>query len=372
MKKLVLLFIFASLTAFAVEKEQIYGPVKTGDMLWNIAGVVRPDPNLDRYQVMMALLAINPDAFKIPCNINSLQVGKVLKIPNLAEIQQLTVKQALAEFERQKTVWQVFRQFGQAIICAEEENISKTLLDTSIIEPMESMDEQIVSTESEATILSTSALSTNETFNQPTHSIAIPISQISITPMSLDTLIIQDLTTLISQPITTIPVSIIAFTFSLLYLVVLLIIGLLNTLFRPTKHSHEKKPTTPITEDKFVHLATSTNDSAAPVDEVKEKLAIIRSYLADGEEVTLHHLLQEVMKKGNHDQQTEARQLIEINRKMQALNQKYLPGDELPETLSHQTYNNRINLTDNAKMVQDGTTTFLESESYPRPTTRYL
>ncbi len=372
MKKLVLLFMFTGLTAFAAEKEQIYGPVKTGDMLWNIASSVRPDPNLDRYQVMMALLAINPDAFKIPCNINSLQVGKVLKTPNLAEIQRLTAKQALAEFERQKTVWQASRQSGQAIVCAETESVSK--IDSNIIEPIESVDEQTVFIENaEATI--PAVLSTDEAFDQfipstPIHPVVIPTSQISITPISLDALIIQDLTTLISQPITTIPISIVAFAFSLLYLVALLVIGLLNILFRFIKQDHEKKTTTP--EDKFAHLATSTNNNVTPVDEVKEKLAIIRSYLADGEEVTLHHLLQEVMKKGNHEQQTEARQLIEINRKIQALSQKCLPNDELPETLSHQTYDNRINLTDNVKVVQDRTTTFLESESYPRPITRYL
>ena len=38
---------------------QTYGPTKTGDLLWNIAGEVRPDKSISRYQAMLSLLKAN-------------------------------------------------------------------------------------------------------------------------------------------------------------------------------------------------------------------------------------------------------------------------------------------------------------------------
>lgn len=349
MKQLILLFMFTSLTAFATENEQFYGPVKAGDMLWNIAGAVRPASNLNRYQVMMALFAINPEAFKIPCNINSLQVGKTLKIPDIATIQQLTETQALAQFEQHKAIWQTYRQSGKPIVCTEEnrENVSKTLLDTSIVEPIKSIDEPIVSTPTSPFLSIDEELSAYHFDNKEVKKIIAPTTSHStqhilpvkntVIPLKFHELMIQDLTTLISQPLMTIPISIIIFAFSLLCAITLLILWLIRQLLRyilrpaPTNKANDRIEPSFENNVTLPFSSVQTNNAMQTVDEIKEKLAIIRSYLADGEEATLHHLLQDVMKKGTGEQQAEARQLIEINRKMQLLQQKNLSSTSLLE-----------------------------------------
>ena len=82
-------------------EELTYGPIQSGDRLWDIALQLRPNPSISRHQVMIALLKANPQAFRIPCNLNSLKIGNRLRIPSLAEMQILTPAQALAEFNRQ-------------------------------------------------------------------------------------------------------------------------------------------------------------------------------------------------------------------------------------------------------------------------------
>ncbi len=48
-----------------------YGPVQPGELIWRIAGKLRPDKNSSHQQVILALLRHNPDAFSVPCNLNS-------------------------------------------------------------------------------------------------------------------------------------------------------------------------------------------------------------------------------------------------------------------------------------------------------------
>ncbi len=62
-----------------------YGPVAYGDTLWDIAEQVRPDPSIDREQMMQALLEANPEAFFRP-DINSLSAGATLRIPSAQEL----------------------------------------------------------------------------------------------------------------------------------------------------------------------------------------------------------------------------------------------------------------------------------------------
>lgn len=82
-----------------------YGPIKTGDKLWDIAEKVRPDATVSRHQMIVALLKVNPQAFRVPCNIQSLQIGYTLSVPPLAVIQSVSEAEAiamLARFHREK------------------------------------------------------------------------------------------------------------------------------------------------------------------------------------------------------------------------------------------------------------------------------
>lgn len=89
----------------AQAEDSIYGPTKSGDLIWNIAGKVTPNSSVTKPQMILSLLKANPQAFKVSCNFNSLKTKEILKIPSLAEIQKISATDANAEFKRQNDEW---------------------------------------------------------------------------------------------------------------------------------------------------------------------------------------------------------------------------------------------------------------------------
>lgn len=110
-RKVLWLFLFIFLNTviskqLLAETAATYGPVKTGDKLWDIAEKVRPDATVGRHQMIIALLKTNPQAFRTPCNIQSLQIGYTLTIPTLTVIHAVSDKEAatlLSQFNREKS-----------------------------------------------------------------------------------------------------------------------------------------------------------------------------------------------------------------------------------------------------------------------------
>jgi pilus assembly protein FimV len=96
------------------EEANSYGPVKRGDSLWAIASKVSP-PSVGIYQAILALHKANPHAFTTPCNLNSLKVGDLLRIPSLSEMQAITQAEASKEMTRQTEEWKNRRQ--TSIVC---------------------------------------------------------------------------------------------------------------------------------------------------------------------------------------------------------------------------------------------------------------
>lgn len=82
--------------------------VQRGDMLWNVARDLRPDASVSVEQMMLALLRANPEAFT-DNNINNLQSGRVLRVPDMAEINRLSQAEARTEVARQNALWQEYR-----------------------------------------------------------------------------------------------------------------------------------------------------------------------------------------------------------------------------------------------------------------------
>src|SRR5512144_3175672 len=87
---LLLVLVFLSLTPLSQAQDH-YGPVRRGQDLWDIASQVAyqhyKDAHVSHTQVMLALLAANPEAFTAPCNDNSpLRVGVLLTIPTVAQV----------------------------------------------------------------------------------------------------------------------------------------------------------------------------------------------------------------------------------------------------------------------------------------------
>jgi len=81
-----------------------YGPTQRNDSIWKIAERINKNPGTSVEQVMMALYKANPKAF-YKKNVNALMVGKTLKIPSNAEVNQLSKDAAKTEFYLQHDIW---------------------------------------------------------------------------------------------------------------------------------------------------------------------------------------------------------------------------------------------------------------------------
>ena len=87
-----------------------YGITKANDNLWSIAEKLRQgDDSVTVYQIMMALLQSNPDAF-IDNNVHRLKVGHVLRIDDPSVLTSLTRKEAANSFIEQTEAWDGYRQ----------------------------------------------------------------------------------------------------------------------------------------------------------------------------------------------------------------------------------------------------------------------
>lgn len=74
--------------------------IQESDTLWEIAMRVRPGSSVSIQQTMLAIQRMNPDAF-VNGNINRLQAGATLQIPDLSDIQSINQQQAVSEVSRQ-------------------------------------------------------------------------------------------------------------------------------------------------------------------------------------------------------------------------------------------------------------------------------
>jgi pilus assembly protein FimV len=81
-----------------------YGPVASGETLWEIATATRPESGVTLNQMMLAILRANPDAF-VRGNVNSLKRGAVLRIPAADEARAVAIADAAAEIAAQNDAW---------------------------------------------------------------------------------------------------------------------------------------------------------------------------------------------------------------------------------------------------------------------------
>ncbi len=88
--------------------------VGKGDTLWSIASQFKDDAH-SMGQVMLAMQAMNPDAFGND-NINNLKVGSVLRAPDQASLDRLSKQQAYAQVLEQNGLWDDYlaRKSGNA------------------------------------------------------------------------------------------------------------------------------------------------------------------------------------------------------------------------------------------------------------------
>ncbi len=82
-----------------------YGPVASGETLWDIARANRSDDSINMNRMMLAFARANPDAF-INGNINALKRGAILRAPGDEDIAATgSASEAAAEVSRQAQAW---------------------------------------------------------------------------------------------------------------------------------------------------------------------------------------------------------------------------------------------------------------------------
>ncbi|HHB92840.1 MAG TPA: hypothetical protein ENK59_06495 [Thioploca sp.] len=302
---------------------QTYGPTKAGDLLWNIAGKVRPNESITRYQAMLALLKANPQAFQIPCNLNTLKVGKILQIPS--NMQELTKKEAVNEFYRQRDEWKDFRK--KQIICKSTQSILKI----PIIKPTVESNSKITPTETFETIVPKqpikhdvkpvviSQLSINNESDDefettiPKHNIK-PVSQSSIESDEIESFALIQSTWYDVK----------TWFYSLAYIYQVLVLTLISIsllllfalVFRNKKVIDKEKT---INTEEALSIDSKQSELPKKSDKMRDKLDAVRAYLAEDEDNRIQKLLRDVMQNGTDEQRVEAQQLYEINKKMSYL-----------------------------------------------------
>ncbi len=301
----IILIVLLTITSSTVA--QTYGPTKAGDLLWNIAGKVRPNKSITRYQAMLALLKANPQAFQISCNLNTLKIGKILTIP--LNMQELTSKEAVNEFYRQHDEWQDFRRKNKQIIC--HSTMEKSIVEVPSIK-ISNIDTKITSTETFETIIPEEVT--------PKQSAITILSPQTIQILTNNESKKSEYLTLIQNiwdDIQTWFYSI-SYLYQILFsvLIIFFSIFLLLSLFSLISRNKIDKPDSVNVEE---ILPTENNSIPEQSNKMKENLDTVRAYLAEDEAQRIKKLLREVIQNGTEEQRTEAQQLYEIDKKMSYL-----------------------------------------------------
>ncbi|MDM8568900.1 FimV/HubP family polar landmark protein [Thiotrichales bacterium HSG1] len=304
------LIIFLIITNLA--SANAYGPTKAGDLLWNIAGKIRSNTSITRYQAMLALLKANPHAFQIPCNLNTLKINKILQIPT--NMQELTSREAVNEFYRQRNEWQNFRSQGKRINCnsVEEQLASNTIPALeSVLEP-----------KAKITPIKTTIIP--KVISKPDDVEMLSIAQVLAVSDEPDKIKMENPTLIQS-----IWNDVVTWFYDISYLhriifltlITLFSISLILLIFASIfrgKKSVDKLDTTEIIPPEET-IDDDLTELPEKNDKMREKLDTVRAYLAEDEISRIQRLLREVMQNGTDEQRTEAQQLYEINKKMSYL-----------------------------------------------------
>lgn len=85
-----------------------YGPIERGETLTKIAQSVKPE-GVTLEQMLLALYRANEDAF-IRKNINLVRTGKILRVPDVEEVETITTSEANTQIRTHVIVWRDYRQ----------------------------------------------------------------------------------------------------------------------------------------------------------------------------------------------------------------------------------------------------------------------
>lgn len=95
--------LIVTLNVFAAS-DASYGPTTASDTIWSIAVKLRPNEEISIAQMALGIFYNNKDAFHND-NINALDEGKIIKIPDIDVIRNITENAANEEIIKQNRAW---------------------------------------------------------------------------------------------------------------------------------------------------------------------------------------------------------------------------------------------------------------------------
>ncbi len=320
--------IFLSMIVNMVYADETYGPIQSGEMLWDIASKIRPSQEVSRHQAIIALLKTNPHAFRIACNINSLKIKQILNVPDLATIQILTHKEAIAEYNRQNDQWKTYRGRRSQIKCP---IIEKNAANTTVSEAITPTETKQVSPPAPSQAGFSTTPPTLSDVPQEVIYTSDSLNKQAVEPTALENLPVQPVennahwTAAVTRYFENMPISInliVAIIGAVLFLT--FVIGWILH-----RHAAPKNEQGDIIIDDFPlpsvikpnqSAISKQNTPALQFNAMAQNLIKIRDYMNADDIISISPkidgLLQEVLEKGSAEQQQEARQLLGIKKKL--------------------------------------------------------
>jgi len=112
-----------------------YGPIKRGQTLTGVAAAVKPE-GVTLEQMLVGLYRNNPDAFVN--NMNRMKTGRILRVPDKAEIAAIAPDEARKEIRVQASDWNAYRRrLADTARTAEERSATSGRITARVEEPGE-------------------------------------------------------------------------------------------------------------------------------------------------------------------------------------------------------------------------------------------
>jgi len=158
--------------------------IKQGNTLWSVANTSRPEGQLTIYQTMMAIQALNQNAFYAD-NVNLMKEGAILRLPTKEQISLFNAILAKKEFDQQTQTWKNLKNNGRiaAEIEAAQLNTQANSKPAAKIAPT---NEDVLSLIASASVLPEEQANSNETNEAAKATIAELETKLSATEENLD------------------------------------------------------------------------------------------------------------------------------------------------------------------------------------------
>lgn len=318
----IFIVIFSFLLIGAVSANTVYGPTTTKDTLWSIASKLRPEQDMSMQQVMLAIFCVNDHAFSSD-NINSLEPGKVLTLPEDAYIYNIAKKPAYLEVVKQNHQWQKARlqQVNQrkkvAKITQQEEPVSVTPEPMEVVEVVETVENPDVPANTETSFAITEINNRLTEIEEKNNIMQSQVSQLTeqlyLLEQSLEQLkqsldFTNKLKIFMQQFQQYLALSGQAFT-RILMLIGAAIVLLLLVIYLVKRRKHSgvsvnapQSPELEPTQDEYDFMESKEGIAA--------KLNLARAYIDMGKKAEAREMLHEALANGNPAEQEEAKELL--------------------------------------------------------------